>query len=722
MSEGAERIFAGASWIASANADGPLPMFRKSFQVDRVPDRADIAICGLGQFELHVNGEKVGDDVMEPVWSNYRKSCLYVVHDIAKHLRPGENVIDVMLGNGMYSVIGTPGRYKKFKGSFGQAKLIAAAQIGETRIVTDGSWQCAAGPITFSCIYGGEDYDARLEEAQTWTAAVETDGPGGALIEQDCPPIRVMRAFEPMKVTEPRPGVRVYDLDQNFSGWPSIRLRGGEAGTTVKLITGELLDDAGLVTQKNSGSPVWFSYTASGSGEETWHPRFSYTGFRYVQLEGDIAAVANLEAHFIHASLPVVGQFSCSNELLNRIHDLILAAILSNMQSVLTDCPHREKLGWLEQAHLMAPSIMANFDASRYFAKICRDMREAQLETGCVPTIAPQYTTFKPPWDVFNDSPEWGSAMVLVPWHVFTRYGDTKILDENYDAMRRYVAFLGTRANADGIIDYGLGDWYDIGPGEPGVSKLTSKALTATAIYFRDLIVMEAVATTLAKTDDAKIFAAKAADTRGAFNERVADRGASQAACAMPLALDLVEAEHRAAFLNQLIADIRKRDNHITAGDIGFHFVVRALAEAGRSDVIFDLLTRTDPPSYGAILARGATTLTEAWDANPKNSQNHLMLGHAEAWFHEWLAGIQIDMTNAPSKQIIIRPTPVGDVKWVRASHDSVPGKVEVHWERNERRFALDVVVPTDATVCLPDGIVRTVDAGSHRFETGRLP
>jgi alpha-L-rhamnosidase len=523
-------------------------------------------------------------------------------------------------------------------------------------------------------------------------------------------------------VTEPRPGVRVYDLDQNFSGWPSIRLRGGEAGTTVKLITGELLDDAGMVTQKNSGSPAWFSYTTRGAGEETWHPRFSYTGFRYVQVEGDVEAIAHVEGHFIHAALPVVGQFSCSNELLNRIHDLILAAILSNMQSVLTDCPHREKLGWLEQAHLMAPSIMANFDASRYFAKICRDMREAQLETGCVPTIAPQYTTFKPPWDVFNDSPEWGSAMVLVPWHVFTRYGDTKILDENYDAMRRYVAFLGTRANADGIIDYGLGDWYDIGPGEPGVSKLTSKALTATAIYFRDLIVMEAVATTLAKTDDAKIFAAKAADTRGAFNERVADRGASQAACAMPLALDLVEAEHRAAFLNQLIADIRKRDNHITAGDIGFHFVVRALAEAGRSDVIFDLLTRTDPPSYGAILARGATTLTEAWDANPKNSQNHLMLGHAEAWFHEWLAGIQIDMTNAPSKQIIIRPTPVGDVKWVRASHDSVPGKVEVHWERDERRFALDVVVPTDATVCLPDGVVRSVDAGSHRFETGRLP
>ena len=248
----------------------------------------------------------------------------------------------------------------------------------------------------------------RREEC--WVGAIETDGPGGALIEQDCPPIRVMHAFEPIAVTEPRPGVRVYDLGQNFSGRPRITVRGGGK---VTLRPGELLDDAGLVTQQHTGSPVSFSFTARDAGEQSWHPRFSYTGFRYLQAEGDIAAIEQVEGQFMHAALPVVGQFSCSNEQLNRIHDLILAAIRSNMQSVLTDCPHREKLGWLEQAHLMAPSIMANFDASRFLAKICRDMREAQHDNGCVPTIAPQYTSFKPPWDVFNDSPEWGSAIVL---------------------------------------------------------------------------------------------------------------------------------------------------------------------------------------------------------------------------------------------------------------------------------------------------------------------
>jgi hypothetical protein len=720
MNEATGDIFAGARWIASASADGPLPLFRKSFRLDRLPGtRATIAICGLGQFELRVNNEKVGDDVMEPAWSNYRKSCLYVVHDVTKYLRAGENLIEVMLGNGMYNVVGSPGRYKKFKGSFGQPKLIAAARIGETRIVTDRSWQSAPGPITFTCVYGGEDYDARLQTPQctNWTAAIEVDGPGGALIEQDCPPIRIVRAFEPMQVTEPQPGVRVYDLGQNFSGRPSIRVRGA-AGATVKLITGELVDDAGCVTQKNSGSGVSFSYTARGSdSEESWHPRFSYTGFRYVQAEGDIDAIAKLQGEFLHAALPVVGQFSCSNEQLNRIHDLILAAIRSNMQSVLTDCPHREKLGWLEQAHLMAPSIMANFDARAFFAKICRDMREAQHDNGCVPTIAPQFTSFKPPWDVFNDSPEWGSAMVLLPWLAYQRYGEQKIIEDNYDAMRRYVEYLGTRVNEQGVIDYGLGDWYDIGPGDPGFSKLTSKALTATAIYFRDLIVMRAVARLLAKPGDAEEFADAAAKTGQTFIKHVADRGVSQTACAMPLALGLVEAQHQNAFLNQLIADIRSRDNHITAGDVGFHFVVRALAETGRSDVIFDLLMRTDPPSYGAMLARGATTLTEAWDANPKNSQNHLMLGHAEAWFHEWLGGIQIDMTKPAAERITLRPTPVGDVTWARTSHVSVLGAISCQWERSGARLKVHVAVPVDATLRMPDGSIRQVAAGSHNLE-----
>jgi hypothetical protein len=479
----------------------------------------------------------------------------------------------------------------------------------------------------------------------------------------------------------------------------------------VKLIPGELLNDEGFVSQKNIGSPQSFSYTARGAGDEHWHPRFTYTGFRYLQVEGDVAALAGLQVEHVHAALPAVGHFECSNELLNRIHALILAAIRSNMQSVLTDCPHREKLGWLEQAHLMGPSIMANFDCSKYFAKICRDMREAQLDNGCVPTIAPQYTSFKPPWDVFNDSPEWGSAMVIVPWLTYQRYGDRKILEDNYDAMKRYVEYLHRREDDDGIIDYGLGDWYDIGPGDPGFAKLTPKALTATAIYHRDIEIMHRAATVLGKHNDANFFRAEASRIARSFRARNFPR-ASQTACAMPLAFGLYDKDA----LEPLISDIRSRENHITAGDIGFHFVVRALAENGRCDVIFDLLSRTDPPSYGAQLARGATTLTEAWDANPKNSQNHLMLGHAEAWFHEWVGGVQIDMTLPGSRRITIRPTPVGDVASCSVMHNCTFGPIEVRWERAGDRFDLEVTVPATSTVILPDGSTHEVPADTRRF------
>jgi hypothetical protein len=737
----ARDLFSGAKWIMSAAAaaaaaaatatatadvaaDGPLPIFRKAFTIDRVPDAATIAICGLGQFELQVNGQKVGGDAMEPAWSNYRKTCWYVVHDVARHLRRGENDIRVMLGNGMYNVKGGQKRYTKFKGSFGRPKLIAAAQVGGRRLVTDASWTVAAGPITFSCIYGGEDFDARLDQPTAWTAAVETEGPGGALREQDFPPVRVARAFEPIKVTEPRPGVRVYDLGQNFSGRPELTVR-GRAGAAVKLITGELLDDAGLVTQKNSGSPAWFAYTARGDGEEIWHPRFSYTGFRYVQAEGDVEAIARVKGQFIHTANRVVGQFTCSNELLNRIHDLILAAVRSNMQSVMTDCPHREKLGWLEQAHLMAPSILANFDCAKWYAKICRDMREAQHDNGCVPTIAPQYTVFPGQWNVFNDSPEWGSAMVLAPWHVYRQYGDRAILEDNYGAMRRYVEYLGSRETADGLIDYGLGDWYDIGPGDPGFAKLTSKSLTATAVYYANVVVLRATAALLGRGDDATAYAGPADKIKATFNQKLLDAGThtydrgSQTACAMPLVLGLVPAEHRDAVLEQLIRDIRSRENHVTAGDIGFHYVITALATAGRSDVIFDLLSRTDPPSYGAQLARGATALAEAWDAHPKFSQNHLMLGHAEAWFHQWLAGIQLDMTQPAGGQLVLRPTPVGDVTWVKASHDSVLGPVAIEWQRKGDRFTLHATVPVDGVAAhLPDGSARKLSKGSTTIES----
>ncbi len=702
-----------AKWIAAGDDVKSLPIFRRAFAVEKPIRRAIAFLCGLGQHELRVNDRKAGDDFLEPGWTNYARTCLYVAHDVTPLLKRGENVLNALLGNGMYNVTG--GRYKKFKGSFGPPKLICHLRLdyadGTSDVIaSDESWQVAPGPITFSCIYGGEDYDARLEriDEAAWKPAVMTNGPGGALRSSIAPPIRAMRTLKPARFTRPREGVHVYDLAQNISGYPKVAVAGA-AGTKVTLTTGELLDADGLVSQKNTGSPVNFNYTLRGGGQvEHWHPRFSYTGFRYVQVEG--APLMELEADWTFAAAPSVGSFSCSNNLFNRIHDLINAAIVSNFQSVLTDCPHREKLGWLEQSHLMAESILFNCDAATFYAKIARDIRDAQHSNGCVPTIAPQYTTFGQQWDVFNDSPEWGSAAVINPWLIYQRCGDRVILEENYDVMARYVDYLHSREN-EGLIDFGLGDWYDIGEGDPGFSKLTSKAVTATAIYYRDVTIMRQTAKLLGCKDDVARYDAHADRIYEAFNSKLFDKAGrqydrgSQTAQAMPLTLGLVDAKERAAVLEKLVRDIRRRENHITAGDIGFRFVLQALADAGRSDVIFDLLSRTDPPSYGSQLERGATTLTEAWDANPKNSQNHLMLGHAEQWFYERLAGIRVDFSQQPPRQIVIEPTPVGDITWARASYESVVGTIAVRWEKQPGgAMRISATIPPNqaATIVLP--------------------
>ena len=695
----------------------PLPIFRKTFSVKEVPlKKAIVYVCGLGQYELSVNGGKSGDAALDPGWTDYKKRCLYATHDVTRELSQGTNAVGVMLGNGMYNVAG--GRYTKFKGSFGAPKLILQLRLeykdgtSET-IVSDGTWKAAAGPIRFSCIYGGEDYDARLEQAgwdtpkfddTAWSVATVTDGPGGALVAQAQPPAKVREEFKSVKTTQPRPGVTVYDLGRNFSGWPALKVS-GPAGAVVKITPGELLDKDGLVTQRSSGGPTYFSYTLKGQGEEAWHPRFSYYGFRYAQAEtrpavadGKMPDVGAVSGQFIHSSAETVGTFECSNPLVNKIHALIDAAIQSNLQSVLTDCPHREKLGWLEVSHLLGQAVMFNYDVPNFYAKICRDMADAQTPEGLVPDIAPEYTVFK---GGFRDSPEWGSASVINPWLVYQMYGDDALLREHYGMMARYVDYLGSKAK-EGIISYGLGDWYDIGPKGPGVSQLTSLGVTATAVWYQDVTIMERAAGLLGKAEDAKKYAALARRIREAFNKTyfhpesaTYDRG-SQTAAAMPLVVGLAPEGKRKEVVAALVKAIRDGGCRVTAGDVGFHYLVAALEEAGEGELLYGMLTQREGPGYAYQVSRGATTLTEAWDTNPRSSQNHCMLGHAEEWLYRGLGGIA---PAAPGfRRIRIRPAVVAGLEWARASYDSVRGKIECAWKREGGAVKIEVTVPVGAT------------------------
>ena len=720
-------------WIAApgdtAQNDGPLPVLRKAFALHGRIARATLYATGLGQYEVHLNGNKVGDDDLTPGWTDYRKTIDYDAYDVTSQLHDGPNAIGILLGNGMYRVLETKHRYTKFVGTFGPVKCAVLLHIefadGTSQdLATDSTWKTTTGPITFSSTYGGEDYDARRVPADwdhpgfddsRWQSAVVVDGPSGALVPEIAPPLRVMHTYRPVQVSTLHPGVTVYDLGQNFAGWPVITVS-GSAGATVKLIPGELLNPDGSVSQRSSGSPEWFTYTLRGGAPETWRPRFSYYGFRYVQVETSgqgtaaTARILSLAGEAVHSSAPAVGSFESSDTLLNRIHSLILRAIENNSVSLFTDCPHREKLGWLEEVHLLASAMLFDFDFSGIFAATARNIHDDQVSAGPaagrVAEIAPQYVVFGVDNGIFDDSPEWGSTAVLAPWYVYQRDGNRAFLAAQLPVMRAYVAYLGTRADHN-IIAYGLGDWFDIGPGEPGVSKLTTPGVTATAIYYQDLRVLEKVTAILGETAESADYARQADSVRASFNARFFDVSlhrydkGSQTAQAMPLVVGLVPDSERAAVLDALVADIRGHNNHVTAGDIGFHYVVDALLEGGRSDVLYDMLERTDSPSYGYQLAKGATSLTEAWDANPLSSQDHFMLGHAEEWFYRGLGGITIDFAKSGADRLILRPAIVGKLQWVHTRYQSDFGLIESSWKRTPAGVSYEFTIPPNATATI---------------------
>jgi hypothetical protein len=704
-------------------------LLRREFEIKPGLKRAILHVCGLGQYEMSLNGAKAGADLLSPGWTNYRKTCLYDTYDVTAMLRTGRNVAGIFLGNGMYNVHG--GRYTKFTGSFGPLKAIALIRMdyadGTTEwLSTDENWRVLPGPITFSSPYGGEDYDARLEQKGwsepdfpsdgAWKPAIVTDGPGGALKGLSCaaPPIRAFEGLRPVATKELKPGVTVYDLGQNAAIMPRVTLS-GPAGSSVRIIPSELVNSTGDINDTMCGGNSCWTWTLAGNGRETRFPKFFYRGARYLKVVcnppaagGLLPVVESIEGVVVRSDCAPLGRFSCSNDLFNRINTLILWAQKSNMFSVLTDCPHREKLGWLEEAHLNGPSLRYNFDLSLLSAKIMNDMADSQIDSGLVPNIAPEYTVFGgSKRNAFGDSPEWSSAFLLVAWQQFEFTGDTGLLRRYYEAMKKYAAYLDSRAK-DCIVAYGLGDWYDIGPKPPGTAQLTPVSLTATAFYFADTEVLAKAARLLGNAEEAKKYEAGADLIRLAFNKTLyrPDTGnyatGSQTANSIPLVMGLAVPENRQTVLDNLVKNVQEEG--LTAGDVGYRYLLRALEEGGRSDVIFTMNNQSEKPGYGYQLKMGATSLTEAWDARRSSSQNHFMLGQIMEWFYRGLAGIQNDPAGPGFEMIIIKPAIVGDLAWVKAGYDSVRGDIVSEWKRTGQRLAMRVVIPanTTATVFVP--------------------
>ncbi|WP_345028820.1 family 78 glycoside hydrolase catalytic domain [Ravibacter arvi] len=583
------------------------PLLRKEFAVNKKVKNALLFISGLGHYEASLNGQRVGKSFLAPGWTSYDKTVLYNTYDVTRQVRRGANAIGVVLGNGFYNI--SQERYVKGSGAFGNPKMIAMLKItfsdGSTQyVISDESWKKARSPIVFNTIYGGEDYDARLEQEgwnsagfndKSWAHALAVKPPGGRLLPEIDDPVLFLDSLSSFKKSVLKNGATVYDFGQNISGVPRIKVK-GKAGQVIRITPAELVGPDGDVNQADEVAPHYYTYTLRGNGEETWQPRFTYFAVRYLKLEAVEGAgmpeILSLELLHNRNAAPSNGAFSCSNNLFNRIWSMIDWAVKSNLQSYITDNPQREKLSWQGEQNFMRTAIHYNYDVYNLYRSLIQNMKDAQHDNGLVPDIAPEYIKFSGP---FVDSPEWGSTAILDTWFLYENYGDTAMIGKTYDMMTRYADFLGSRAESD-LLNYGLGDWLDLG-------NVTPKGLTATAYYFHCTDALSKMAALTGRNEDARKYADRAERIRRAFNKKFFHpetkiyATGSQTAMAMPLSMGIVDDQFREGVLQNLVRNIQTLDsNRLTAGDVGHKFLVRALYENGHPETLFDMTHRDDVP------------------------------------------------------------------------------------------------------------------------------
>ena len=735
-----------AKWIGQNTnlTEQPLPLLRREFKVTGKVSKARLYISGLGYAEARLNGAKVGDHHLDPGYTRYDKRVLYVTHDVTEQLHKGANALGVMLGNGWYNVQSKAAWDFDAAPWRGSPRVLASLQIdyadGHTETIgTDESWKCAAGPVLANTIYGGELFDARAELAgwdtagfddKKWDAAKVIEAPKGKLVAQTLPPIRADKVLGAAKVTEPKPGVFVFDFGQNLSGYVELSVR-GPAGTAVKMKYSERLFPDGMVDTKDIathvirfGSNQVFqtdTYILKGKGTEQWHSRFSYYGFQYVEVTGfpGKPTAANLRAVFTHTAVPVAGAFECSNVLLNKIWEAGRWSYLSNLQGIPTDCPHREKNGWTGDAQLACEQAMFNYFPPAFYVKWLNDLDDEQQPEGKLPGIVPTSG-----WGYkWGNGPAWDNAFLLIPYYQYVYYGDTEVLREHYAGMKRYVDYLASHAKDGGIIKLGLNDW------APWKTK-TEAGITDTAYFFVDAKVVALAAQVLGKSEDAEHYRALAATIKEAFNKKFyhADTGlydnGSQTALSCALYQGLVAPENRARVLANLVAAVDKTDGHIDTGILGAKYLLNTLLENGRADVAYRIVSQKDQPSWGWWFSQGATTLWEQWDGS--SSRNHIMFGDISAWFYKALAGIQPDPQTPGFKHFFIAPQVVGDLTSARASYESIRGPIVSDWNVKKGEFRLRVVIPPNscATITLPTtDLAAATRAGisTPRLENGRV-
>lgn len=686
------------------------PLMRREFALDKPVARARAYVTGLGYYELTLNGRRVGDRVLDPACTAFGKRVYYSTYDVTGMLKRGANCVGAMLGQGWWS--STPRLRAQIEVTFTDGS--------ETRVSTDGEWRWSDGPMIENSLYHGETYDARLEQrgwntagfdSSAWKPVDVVTAPASPLAAQTIQPIKVIDTFVPKSINSPKPGVYVYDFGQNFSGWCRLSVSGPE-GTKVTLRHAELIYPDGTINPENlRAARATDTYILCGKDKEVYEPRFTYHGFRYVQMEGypGTPPPDAVRGCVVHTAFEFRGEFECSNDLLNQVTDCADWGQRTNFHSIPTDCPQRdERQGWMGDAHMAANAMLYVFDMPPAYSKFLLDIRDSQREDGAVPDTVPHI------WGSQPGDPMWAAAYPLIAWQTFVHTGDRRLLERHYDGIRRYVEML--RREADGFIitRNHYGDWI-------GVVE-TPKDLISTGAFHLVTGVLVNMAEVLGRDDDARDYRDLCGQIAAAFHARFFDPNtgnygnASQMSNAFPLYLEIVPQELRQRVFDNLANDIVKNhSSHLSTGFIGTPYLMSVLTREGRADLAYTIATQRTYPGWGYMVENGATTIWELWklETGPgMNSHNHPALGFVTAWFYGVLTGITPDAKQPGWEHFAVKPHVVGDLEAASAAVDTVRGEVGSNWALTSRGIDLSVAVPpgSRAAVFVPK-------AGKARFD-----
>ncbi len=701
----------------------PAPYFRREFNAAKKIESARVYIAVAGLYELSINGRRIGDHRLDPMYTRFDRRNLYVTYDVTENLQQGENAIGVLLGNGWYNHQSTAVWYFDKAPWRARPKFCMDLRITYTdgtteTIFTGEDWRTALSPVVFNSIYTAEHYDARLEQpgwdkpgfkAEGWRNASNTGAPSQNIAAQVLHPIRNVIEIPAVEMTKQGENTWLFDFGRNMAGITRAVVSGAE-GTTLRLKHVERLDADGRADMSNidvhyrptdDSDPFQTDiFILSGKGTDTFMPRFNYKGFQYVEITSDRPVELtkeSLTAYFMHSDVPPSGKIHSSNNTLNKAWEAANASYLSNLFGYPTDCPQREKNGWTGDAHIAIETGLYNFDGITVYEKWLADHRDEQQPNGVLPAIIPTSG-----WGYhWANGLDWTSTIAIIPWNIYLFYGDSRLLELCYDNIKRYVNYVDEHYPS-GITDWGLGDWVP-------VKSATPKEFTCTAYYYVDAVILSKAARLFGKQTDFEKYSALAEKIKTAVNEKYLDRETGiygsglQTELSVALHWGLVPDGLREKVAANLARRVEADNKHIDVGLLGTKTILNALSENGYPELAYEVASQETFPSWGWWIVNGATTFYENWplDASRDISLNHIMFGEISAWYYKALGGIFPNENQPGFKNIVLKPNFVPGLDRFEATHESPYGIITSSWKRNRRNVEYRVEIPANSTATL---------------------